>query len=310
MGVYSELDLEQRYGDDPFTEDDPFVEDKSFVEVDTPAEDNPFAEDDAPTQGGADDMPAPEQAKDIPADQPPVSDNGAAQPAVDKAADEDAKRKAHEEAEVKRKAEWETKQAQKKADEQKKLDELAAMSDEELMTASTQRVGTDIEKLTRRNMKECVAEHIQTLCLDDLAFARKVMHPRKSMIHCIWYINRKAREFIEQEMKDNDFPKENGVYGGDVPDDLCYQWAVDYFNDPDAKEDHEEDEKFVPQPYRSTATAKSKKSKGSKDKASTNTNAKTAKDSTPKTPPAAQKKQSDSVQLTFGDFLMPEEKAG
>lgn len=134
------------------------------------------------------------------------------------------------------------------------------MSEEELLAASTQRVGSDIEKLTRRNMKECVAEHIQTMCLDDPAFARKVMHPRKSMIHCIWYINRKAREFVEQEMKDNGFPKENGVYGSDVPDDLCYQWAVDYFNDPDAKEDHEEEEKFVPQPYRGTTAASAKKS--------------------------------------------------
>lgn len=269
MGVYSEMDLEQRYGDDPFTEDDPFVEDDSFVEVDTPAEDNPFAEDDAVTPGGVDGAPTvtaePEQAKDIPAGQPqadqvPAPDNGAAQPAVDKAADEDAKRKAHEEAEAKRKAEWEAKQKKKKADELLQLAKLDAMSNEELMAASTQRVGTDIEKLTRRNMKECVAEHIQTLCLDDPAFARKVMHPRKSMIHCIWYINRKAREFVEQEMKDNGFPKENGVYGSDVPDDLCYQWAVDYFNDPEAKEDHEEDEKFVPQPYRGTTTTSAKKS--------------------------------------------------
>lgn len=269
MGVYSELDLEREYSDDPFTEDDPFVEDDSFVEVDTPAEDNPFTEDEATAPAGADAAPAvtaePEQDEDIPAVQPqadqvPASDNGTAQPAVDKAAAEDAKRKAHEEAEAKRKAEWEAKQAQKKADELLQLAKLDAMSNEELMAASTQRVGTDIEKLTRRNMKECVAEHIQTLCLDDLAFARKVMHPRKSMIHCIWYINRKAREFIEQEMKDNDFPKENGVYGGDVPDDLCYQWAVDYFNDPDAKEDQEEDEKFVPRPYCGASTASTKKS--------------------------------------------------
>lgn len=67
--------------------------------------------------------------------------------------DEDAKRKAHEEAEAKRKTEWEDRQAQKKAEEQRKLDELAAMSEEELLAASTQRVGSDIEKLTRRNMK-------------------------------------------------------------------------------------------------------------------------------------------------------------
>ncbi len=36
------------------------------------------------------------------------------------------------------------------------------------------------------------------------------------------------------------------TYGCDVPDDMCYQWAEDYFRDPDAKEDHEDEEKFVP----------------------------------------------------------------
>ena len=255
MGVFSELDMEQRYGDDPFMDDDPFVEDdaldgaepESAVTVETDQ-----AEDTSAAQPQTD--PATSAASDT------------VQSAADKAADEDAKRKAHEEAEVQRKAEWEAKQAQKKAEEQKALDQLATMSDEELLAASTQRVGKDIEKLTRRNMKECVAEHIQTMCLDDPAFARKVMHPRKSMIHCIWYINRKAREFVEQEMKDNGFKPENGIYGSDVPDDLCYQWAVDYFNDPDAKEDHEDREKFVPQPYRGAATSTAKKSAKGKAK--------------------------------------------
>lgn len=163
--------------------------------------------------------------------------------------DEAAKRKEHEAAEAKRKAEWDTEQKKKKAALQEKLDRLAAMSDDEVMVASMKQVSADTEKLTRRNMKDCVSEHIQTLCLDDPAFARKVMHPGKSMIHCIWYINRKAKEFVVQEMKDNDIEPENGIYGSDVPDDLCYKWAVDYFNDPDAEEDKEDKEKFVPRPY-------------------------------------------------------------
>ena len=92
------------------------------------------------------------------------------------------------------------------------MDKLAAMSDDEVMMASTRRIGADTERLTRRNMKECLSEHIQTLCLEDPTFARKAMHPRKTMIHCIWYINRKAKEFVEQEMKDNGFKPENGIY--------------------------------------------------------------------------------------------------
>ena len=180
--------------------------------------------------------------------------------------DEDAKRQAHEAAEAQRKADWEAKQQQKKAALQAELDRLAAMSDDEGMLASMKRVSADTERLTRRNMKDCVSEYIQTKCLEDPAFARRVGHPCKSMIHCIWYINRKAREYIEREMKDNDVKPENGVYGSDVPDDLCYQWAVDYFNDPDAKEDQEEEEKFVPKPYTGGTTSKGKSSKQAKGK--------------------------------------------
>lgn len=162
---------------------------------------------------------------------------------------EDAKRKAHEEAEAKRKAEWEAKQASKKQAEEAAVQKLQSMSDADVVSASTERVRTDVERLTRRNMKECVAEHIQSICKSNPAFARKTMHPHKSMIHCFRYINRKAKDYIRQEMEDNDMRPENGVYGGDVPDDLCYQWAEDYFNDPDAEEDKEREEKFTPRPY-------------------------------------------------------------
>ena len=40
------------------------------------------------------------------------------------------------------------------------------------------------------------------------------------------------------------------IRDSDIPDDLCYQWAEDYFRDPDAKEDQGDEEEFVPQPYR------------------------------------------------------------
>ena len=163
--------------------------------------------------------------------------------------DDDAARKAHEEAEAKRKAKWESDQREKRAAEQARLNRLAAMSDEDVVTASTQRVGADTEKLTRRSMKDCVSEHVQNLCRQDPAFARKTMHPRKSMMHCFWYINRKAKEFVQKEMKANGIQPESGVYGDDVPDDLVYQWAADYFNDPDAQEDKEKEEKFTPRPY-------------------------------------------------------------
>lgn len=182
-------------------------------------------------------------------------------------ASEEAKRKAHEEAEAKRKAEWDAKQAAKKQAREEALRAIKDMSDAEVASASTERVRKDVERLTRRNMKECVSEHLQNLCRKDPVFAQQILLPHKSMVHCFQYINRKAKDYIQQEMKDNDIQPENGVYGGDVPDDLCYQWAEDYFNDPDAEEDKEKEEEFIPRPYVGSSASKSKKAAKGKNTA-------------------------------------------
>lgn len=188
---------------------------------------------------------------------------------IDLDTDSEAQRKRdHEAAEVKRKAEFEAKQAEKKKARQEQLDRIKAMNDAELLAASAERVAADTEKLTRRNMKEAVAEHIQEKCKGDAAFARLVMDPDKSMINCFQYINRKAREFAEREMKDLGIER-TGTYGCDVPDGLCFQWAEDYFNDPNAREDHTGDEKFVPKPYvpnHKAAKAKTAKAKSDQKK--------------------------------------------
>lgn len=175
---------------------------------------------------------------------------------------EEEKRRAHEEAEAKRKAEWEAKKRIKEEAEQAAWESAVAMDDDRLLQASVKRLGDDAERVTRRNMKQCVTEYIQTHCYEDMDFARQVMHPRKTMIRCFRYINRKAKEFVKQEMEDNDEKPTSDGYGCDVPDNLCYQWAVDYFMDMEAPEDKNEDDKeFVPQPYKGKAAPKSKKKK-------------------------------------------------
>ena len=187
-------------------------------------------------------------------------------------ADDTAKRKAHETAEAKRKAEWDARQQAKKQKEAEAIQKLQNMSDADIIAASTQRISLDVERLTRRNMKECVSEHIQDLCRKDPAFARLTMHPKKSMINCFRYINRKAKEFVEQEMKDNDTKPENGIYGCDVPDGIVLGWSEEYMHDADAPEDQEKEEKFVPKPYVNTqpkakgVASKTKKSAKTKKK--------------------------------------------
>ena len=186
--------------------------------------------------------------------------------------------------------------------EQPGEDRLAAMSDDEVVAASMQRVSGDVEKLTRRNMKECVSEYIQTKCLEDPAFARLTMHPKKTMVHCFQYISRKAWEYIQDELKANGIQPGQGSqgYGCDIPDDLCYQWSEDYFRDPDAKEDQEQEEKFVPRPYYGKSSVKSSKKKKAEKKP--------AEKKKPEPKPAPEKKPAADGQMSLMDFGMA--KAG
>ena len=164
------------------------------------------------------------------------------------------KKKEHDEAEAKRKAEWEAEQKSKKAAEEKALEKWRSMSDDDVNSGSIKKLGDGLERLTRRNMKTCVTEHIEGLCLKNPEFARNVMHPSKNLINCFKYINEKAMEYVKQELEIRG-EKASGTVGEDVPDDLCYQWAVDYFNDINAKVDKEKEEKFVPKTYQGNSSA-------------------------------------------------------
>ena len=254
MGFFSEIVSEAR---------------KSSVPSQSAAPEPPQEAPPAPDQTAY--MPAPTQAKPEPVPEqetapaasmpPPELKLDTKQDAVP-APDDTAARQAHEAAEAKRKAEWDAKQAEKKAARQAALDRIGKMNRNELLKASVERVAADTERLTRRNMKEAVAEHVQAKCREDASFAMLVMAPEKSMIRCFRYISRQAQKYAEQEMKDNGIER-TGVYGLDVPDGLCFQWAEDYFRDENAEEDHKDDEKFVPKPYVSTnrKAAKSKTDK-------------------------------------------------
>ena len=72
---------------------------------------------------------------------------------------EDEKRRAHEEAEAKRKAEWEAKKRAREEAEQAAWENAVAMDDNQLLQASVKRLGDDAERVTRRNMKQCVTEY-------------------------------------------------------------------------------------------------------------------------------------------------------
>ena len=283
MGVMSELDMEMRMRQNA---------DADEIDLRAKAEEINEARQAAEAEAAqatlaklaVESPPEDQPAEDAPAEETPPEDN------------EEQKRKEHEEAEAKRKAEWEAKKQAKEEEILFAWEASIAMDDNALIAASMKRVGDDAERLTRRNMKQCVTEMIQSYCIEDLELAKQVMHPRKSMVNCFRYITRKAKEFVMQEMKDNDIKPDREGYGSDVPDDLCYQWAKEYFFDMDAPEDKDpNEEKFVPKPYTGKSAPKSSKKKPEKKKPEPK------KTEAPKTTPSANEGQLDMFSMLGGD---------
>ena len=223
MGYYSELDYEQSifYGEEP-------QGDFNATEPEAPP----------PTASTEPEEPPPAPKAPAPAKPEPAPSE----------TDDTEARKAHEAAEAKRKAEWEAAQERKRAEEQEQLDRIANMNEDALRLAAVRRINIETDKMTNRSMKDSVSKHIQSICEKDLDFARLTMHPRKSMLHCIQYIFRHAKDYLMKELEAGGV-KTSGTYGGDVPDGLCFQWAEDYFRDTNAKEDQESEDKFVPKTY-------------------------------------------------------------
>ena len=284
MGVMSELDMEMRMRQNA---------DADEIDLRAKAEEINEARQAAEAEAAqatlaklaVESPPEDEPAEDAPTEEAPPEDN------------EEQKRKEHEEAEAKRKAEWEAKRQAKEEEILFAWENATALDDAALAAASSKRVGDDSERLTRRNMKQCVTEMIQIFCYEDLDLARQVMHPRKNMVNCFRYITRKAKEFVMQEMKDNDIKPDREGYGSDVPDDLCYQWAKEYFFDMDAPEDKDpNEEQFVPKPYvGKTTTSKAKKKTEKKKPEPKKTEA-------PKPTPSANEGQLDMFSMLGGDI--------
>lgn len=75
------------------------------------------------------------------------------------------------------------------------------LSTDELLKQAENNIATGVERITRRNMKESVAAYIIELSRKNENLSRNILHPKKSVANCFKYINIKAREYLEEDMK-------------------------------------------------------------------------------------------------------------
>ena len=126
MGAYSEIDLERQISDNPFEESGNIPEC-------------------AGTEPGAAEPQPQEETSHVSPESAPQTN-----PSADDTANKDEKKKAHEEAEAKRKADFDARQAAKKAAEQEQLDRLAGQPRRELKSR-LERQYRELEHMYRTN---------------------------------------------------------------------------------------------------------------------------------------------------------------
>lgn len=147
------------------------------------------------------------------------------------------------------------------------------------------------EKIGSMTDREFFTSSAYAEYLMDIAETVSGRYGRPMPVRMCWVdINRHARKFIEDEMKANGEERAGGMIGSDVPDDICYQWALDYFRDSKAEEDKEPEEKFVPKPYTGSGRTRGRTSKKAEEKK-------------PEPKPAAPKNQAPEGQIGFGEML-------
>lgn len=183
---------------------------------------------------------------------------------------EEERKKEFEANEAKRKAEFDAKKAKLDEEIQIEWEMNTMMSSEELSEKAKEALSADIERITQKRMKDYVGEHIINAATQKELIARHVFHPKKSLTNCFKYINRKAKAYLEEQMKlTGEKPDKNGIIGIDIPDNICYGWAEEYYSSTDISEDHEDEEKFVPKVYTSARSTKTAKKSAPKKKEST-----------------------------------------
>lgn len=84
------------------------------------------------------------------------------------------------------------------------------------------------ERTSLKTMADYVKEYIVGYCDEDPAFVERVNDPLKNFMDCIGYIKKKALEWLKEQQNLELTSYTQGV-GGDVPNDICYQWAVEYY---------------------------------------------------------------------------------
>lgn len=131
----------------------------------------------------------------------------------------------------------------------------------EIITRAKEIIELQAERTSLKTMADFVKEYIIAYCDEDPGFVECVNNTEKSFMDCIGYIKKKALDWLKVQQNIELTNYAQGV-GGDVPPDICYQWAVEYYySKPEPK----------PEPKKVESTGSSSKTKAGKKNAAKGT---------------------------------------
>lgn len=176
---------------------------------------------------------------------------------------EKQRRAEHEAKEAARKAKFDERQRRKQEEKAQARQAVLAMSDTEVIAAAVKKI-EDYKKDFLKDFKGAEnggileIEVVKTLmagCQCDTDFARLVMNPEKSLENCFRYMGTQAYNLQKEDIQKR---IQNGAAYAvfPFPQNLCFQWVVNYFKDLEAAEDKEPEEKFNPHRYYPSAAKK------------------------------------------------------
>jgi len=84
------------------------------------------------------------------------------------------------------------------------------------------------DRTSLKTMADYVKEYLIAYCEEDPGLVERVDDPEKSFMDCIGYIKKKALDWLKEQQNLELSGYVQGI-GGDVPPDICYQWAVEYY---------------------------------------------------------------------------------
>lgn len=179
-----------------------------------------------------------------------------ASPQASKEEQEKQRRAEHEAKEAARKAEFEEKQRRKKEEKERARHAVSIMSDADALAAAIKMIEKEENKLRKEFdddpngvVEMAILQTLKAGCQCDADFARSILNPDKCFKNCFRYMGTQAYEMKKEAIqKQTRGGAQYATFG--FPPRLCYQWAMDYFNDLNAPEDKEPEEKFKQQPYR------------------------------------------------------------